>query len=261
MNMAALVARLAHLPGVEAVTLGGSRARGEARPDSDWDFGLYYRDAIDTDAIRALGYPGYVAEPGEWGRIVNGGAWLEIDGDRVDLLYRDLDVVAPWVTEAGAGRFEIDRVGGHVAGLPTYTLAGELALGQVLHGTLPRPAFPAALRRSAPPIWRGDAAFSLLMAEGFAARGDAVVVAGLLARAVISMAHARLAARGAWALNEKGIGARAGLHGAGDLLAAVGGEPARMIATIARLREMLDLERSPGLQFDQVVECDPSAEP
>src|SRR3954447_12852649 len=43
----------AAIPGVTAVTLGGSRARGEAGPDSDWDFGLYYRDTIDTAAIRA----------------------------------------------------------------------------------------------------------------------------------------------------------------------------------------------------------------
>ena len=33
-----LVERLTHVPGVVAVALGGSRARGEARPESDWDF-------------------------------------------------------------------------------------------------------------------------------------------------------------------------------------------------------------------------------
>lgn len=31
------------LPDVEAVTLGGSRAQGTNRPDSDWDFAIYYR--------------------------------------------------------------------------------------------------------------------------------------------------------------------------------------------------------------------------
>ena len=131
MSVTTLVERVARVPGVKAVTLGGSRARGMAQPDSDWDFGLYYRDSIDTDALRALGYPGQVVEPGAWGRIVNGGAWLEVDGERVDLLYRDLDVVEHWITEANAGRFEIDCVGGHIAGLPTYTLAGELALAGI----------------------------------------------------------------------------------------------------------------------------------
>jgi predicted nucleotidyltransferase len=32
---------LGGLPGVKAVTLGGSRAEGTHRPDSDWDFSIY----------------------------------------------------------------------------------------------------------------------------------------------------------------------------------------------------------------------------
>lgn len=35
--------RLAALPTVRAVTLGGSRAQGTERPDSDWDLAIYYR--------------------------------------------------------------------------------------------------------------------------------------------------------------------------------------------------------------------------
>ena len=37
-----LVSALAQTPGVLAVVLGGSYARGAARPDSDVDLGLYY---------------------------------------------------------------------------------------------------------------------------------------------------------------------------------------------------------------------------
>jgi predicted nucleotidyltransferase len=33
---------LAAAPGVEAVVLGGSRARGDAGPTSDYDLGLYF---------------------------------------------------------------------------------------------------------------------------------------------------------------------------------------------------------------------------
>ena len=100
-----LVADLERIPGVVAVTLGGSRATGTATEGSDWDFGLYYRGGIDTDAIRSLGWDGRVFEPGDWGRIVNGGAWLEVEGERVDLIYRDLDEVERWTFEAEAGRF------------------------------------------------------------------------------------------------------------------------------------------------------------
>ena len=256
MRVGALVEWLAQISGVEAVTPGGSRARGAAGPESDWDFGLYYRGAIDSDAIRALGYAGHVAEPGDWGRIVNGGAWLEIEGERVDLVYRDGDVVAHWVAEVEVGRFEVDQVGGHVAGLPTYILAGELALGNVLHGSLPRPAFSAALQASAPPRWERDAAFALLIAEGYASRGDPVACAGLLARAIFAVAHARMAARREWALNEKGLVSKAGLGAADDVLAAVGATPQRLHDSVAQIRSLLRLEQPPDLHLDRVIEAD-----
>jgi predicted nucleotidyltransferase len=50
-----LAGRLAEVPGVVAVTLGGSRATGTAVADSDWDFGLYYERGLDPADITALG--------------------------------------------------------------------------------------------------------------------------------------------------------------------------------------------------------------
>ena len=140
-----LAARLAAIPGVVAVTLGGSRATGTAVEGSDLDFGLYYRGGLDPADIAALGWPGQVFAPGEWGDIVNGGAWLTVGGIRVDLIYRNLYEVLRWTAAAADGRFEIRREVGYVAGIATYILAGELALGRVLAGDLPRPEFPPAL--------------------------------------------------------------------------------------------------------------------
>jgi hypothetical protein len=148
-----LAAQLAAIPGVVAVTLGGSRASNTAVEGSDWDFGLYYRGSLDPADIVALGWPGRVFAPGEWGRIVNGGAWLSIEGTKVDLIYRDLDEVLRWTAAAENGRFEIDREVGYAAGIATYVLAGELALGKVLAGDLPRPGFPPKLRQTAPAAW------------------------------------------------------------------------------------------------------------
>src|SRR5437016_2417111 len=95
-----LASKFEQIPGVVAVTLGGSRATGRARPESDWDFGLYYRNALNPADIRALGFDGKVFAPGQWGRVVNGGAWLVIDGERVDLIYRDLNQVEEWTRDA-----------------------------------------------------------------------------------------------------------------------------------------------------------------
>src|SRR5215216_2066282 len=68
--------RLIEIPGVVAVTLGS-----RARADSDWGFRLYYRDAIRADDVRALRFEGTVVEPGDWGRLLNGGARLTGGGN------------------------------------------------------------------------------------------------------------------------------------------------------------------------------------
>jgi Nucleotidyltransferase domain len=205
--------RLAEIPGVVAVTLGGSRATNTAVEGSDWDFGLYYQGGLDSADIVALGWPGRVFAAGEWGRIVNGGAWLTIDGTKVDLVYRDLDEVMHWTAAAEDGRFEIHREVGYVAGIATYVLAGELALGRVLAGDLPRPAFPPTLRETAPVAWSRLAAGALHFADVHAGRQDRVACLANLCQAVLAAAQGRLAAAGEWALNEKRLVERAGLGG------------------------------------------------
>ena len=211
-RMEALAIQLQAIPGVVAVTLGGSRARGVQHAGSDWDLGLYYRGALDADQLRALGHPGTVVNPGEWGRLMNGGAWWTIDGVKVDVLYRDLDVVEHWAAQAEQGRFEVDDLLGYLAGFPTYAVVGELALGRQLTGEpLPRPSYPSALRDRAARIWRWRAEFHRTYAVQHVARGDHRVQAALLIRADLEEAHARMAERGEWVLNEKGLLARAGL--------------------------------------------------
>jgi predicted nucleotidyltransferase len=84
------------VPGVEAIVLGGSHARGRARPDSDIDIGLYYwpGTAFSIQQVRQIASrindtpDPVVSGFGEWGRWVDGGAWLTIERQRVDLLYR-----------------------------------------------------------------------------------------------------------------------------------------------------------------------------
>jgi hypothetical protein len=203
--------RLAAVPGVVAVTLGGSRATNTAVKGSDWDFGLYYHGQLDPADIDALGWPGRVFAPGEWGRIVNGGAWLTIDGTKVDLIYRDLDEVLRWTEAAEAGHFEIHREVGYVAGMATYVLAGELALGTVLSGELPRPRFPPKLQQTAPATWSRLAAGALHFAKVHADREDRAPCLANLCQAVLAVAQGRLAAAGAWILNEKRLVDRAGL--------------------------------------------------
>jgi hypothetical protein len=235
-----IATRLAAIPGVVAVTLGGSRATGTAVEGSDWDFGLYYRGHLDPADVSALGWPGRVFAPGEWGRIVDGGAWLTIDGSKVDLIYRDLDQVLRWTAAAQDGRFEIQREVGYVAGIATYVLAGELALGRVLAGQLPRPRFPPKLRESAPVAWFRLAAGALQYAEVYASRDDWTACLANLGQAVLACAQGRLAAAGEWVLNEKRIVERAGLNAVQVLLRESGRDLPRLVREARELLAVSD---------------------
>ena len=92
-----------------------------------------------------------------------------------------------------------------MAGIATYVLAGELALGRVLAGELPRPGFPPRLRQTAPRAWFRLAAGALHFAEVHAGRQDRVACLANLCQAVLATAQGRLAAAGEWVLNESGL--------------------------------------------------------
>jgi Nucleotidyltransferase domain len=211
---------LAEIPGVQAVALGGSRAQGTHRPDSDWDFAVYYRRSFDPDFLRAKGWPGQVFEVGGWGGgVMNGGAWLTIDSRRVDVHYRDLDEVEHWCAEAQSGRFQKELLLFYAAGIPTYVLMAELATNRVLAGHLPRPGYPDALAEGAGRRWHGDALASLGYAAGaLASRGDVAVGLANASRGLIEAAHSVLAYQKQWVLNEKVMVMRAGLGRYAELL-------------------------------------------
>ena len=243
--VATLAADLAGLPGAVAVVLGGSRATATHRPDSDWDLGVYYRASqrpLDPGDVRRLGQRGHVSELGEWGPIVNGGAWLTVDDTPVDVLYRDLDTVEVWLGEAQEGRFEVLSQNGYIAGAPTYLPVGELALCRPIAGELPRPGFPEPLAASAATRWGGRAQVSLMFAQAHADAGDVVPCAGMLAQATLCMAHARLAARREWVLNEKRLVRRAGLEDLEATLAGPGATPTELAASVAAVSTALGVE-------------------
>jgi hypothetical protein len=221
---------LAALPGAVAVVLGGSRGVGTADGGSDWDLVVYYRGSIELAALTAYGE---VHPPGSWGRIMNGGAWLRHGGAEVDVLLRDLDVALHWTRQAEAGVFEIDALLGYLAGVPTYSLAAELASGRTLIGDLLRiGAVPPRLMEAAPPRWRFARDFSLDYARMHAARGDAIGAAGQVAKAAMEEAHARACEQGRWVLNEKRLLASSGLGGLSAEILPVPSHPASLLSWI-----------------------------
>jgi len=150
--------------------------------------------------------------------------------------------VERWLGEAREGRFEVLPQNGHLVGAPTYLPVGELAICRPLAGEVPRPGFPEPLARSAAPGWDGRARVALRFAQGHAAVGDAVCCAGMLVHATLCIAHARLAARREWVLNEKRLVQRAGLDHVQSILAAVGATPAELTASVAEVGTALQAE-------------------
>jgi hypothetical protein len=240
--VADLIESLIGIPGAVAVArVGGEDVARPPPPGAEPAYLLYYRGTLDAGDLCNLGFEGEVAKPGAWGRLMNGGASLTVEGGRVDVVYRDRDAVERWVAEASEGRFEIDAEDGWVAGLPTYVLVGELARGEALAGELPRPEFPDALRESATRRWRDTAARVLAITGALAPRGDVAGCVGLLAKAAVAAAQARLAERGEWAVSEGGIVRRAGLGRTEAILAATGDRPLDLERAVFRMRVALGL--------------------
>lgn len=230
---------LASSRGVVAVSVGGSRALGTADSSSDWDLGVFYRGDVDLSAVAARGE---VHAPGSWGRLMNGGAWLTIDGVAVDVILRDVDTVAHWSAEATAGRYEVDQLLGHVAGFPTYTLTAEVALSKIVRGALSiESTFTDALRETAMFRWGFQRDFSFEYARSHADRGNAVGALGNVARAVVEEAHRRFCADRRWVLNEKRLLVDAGLGAVSELLATreFGRSPHDMRETIGRIEALV----------------------
>ncbi|MBB4931633.1 putative nucleotidyltransferase [Lipingzhangella halophila] len=233
---------LARLNGVTAVSLGGSRATGTHTATSDWDFAVYYRHRFDPAELRAIGWPGEVSGIGEWGGgVFNGGAWLTIDGRKVDVHYRDLDDVEFRLAEAEKGRFDVEQLMFHLAGVPTYIVVAELACNEVLHGDLPKPGYPEALRDNAPLQWWAQARLTLDYARAaHAERGHLTDTAGAIAVAATQAAHGVLAARSTWVTNEKRILHDAGLRGIDSILTGLDTEPATLMAAVDAASQLLE---------------------
>lgn len=235
--IAELCTVLAQIKGVEAVAVGGSRAAGMADAGSDWDLGVYYRGNIDLTPLASYGR---VHQPGSWGRIMNGGAWLNLGEKKVDVLLRDVETALYWVTEARRGLYEVDALLGYLAGVPTYTLMAELALNQTVHGRLPVTGeYPAKLSQTGERRWRAHAEFSLDHAQMRAERGDIIGTAGQSAKAVIETTHALACARRRWVINEKNLVEHSGLRHLHAMFIDIPAKPPLLLTWLRELRAAL----------------------
>jgi hypothetical protein len=279
----AVAARLAAVPGVVAVVLGGSHARGTARPDSDLDVGIYYeeRRPFAIDAIRAVAAEISIAGPPDvtdlygWGPWVNGGAWIRTAAGKVDFVYRNLDQVRRTIDEAARG-----SSGHHFDQQPAFGFYGVIYLGETracvpLHDPA---GHVAALKRAVavyPPLLRQKtvtsslwlAEFSIDHAERWAGRGDGYAVAGALTRTAAYLTQVLFALNETYFMGDKSAMAEieAGFRAARPLvppdyvprlraiLGRIGESPGALAASAGALRELwasvVALAREEGIDY------------
>jgi hypothetical protein len=215
-----ITSALAETPGVAAIALGGSRARGTATEASDYDVGIYfYRERpLDTaallDAVRPLvdrPETAAVTAVGEWGPWIVGGGWLRVGGKKVDVLYREIEAVEEVIADASAGRISMHYQPGHPHGFCSAHWMGEVALCRPLND--PQRALAELKARTQPyPRALGEAligkflwevGFSIENAALGAARDDATHVAGCAYRALCCTAQVLFALNARYLINEK----------------------------------------------------------
>lgn len=214
-------AALGDVPGLAAIVLGGSRARGTAGPASDYDVGIYYEPAVPLDiealrtAVRSLvddPDAGTVTEMGEWGPWINGGGWLSVNGRKVDLLYRDLARVRATIADCLLGHVSMNYQPGHPHGFVSAIWMGEVALcvplvdrGNCIAALKAQTwPYPTPLRQALIGRFLWEARFSVANAELAVARGEQTHIAGCTYRALACVGQVLFALNRRYLINEKG---------------------------------------------------------
>ena len=216
-----IVEELAQVPGIAAVAVGGSWARGERDSLSDVDLGLYYDPARPPAIPRLLclarRLEGRRSTPavtalGGWGPWIDGGAWLEIGGRRIDWIYRDLSRVERAISDARRGIISSHYQPGHPHAFHSYIYAGEVHYADIRHDPRGRLAalqrrtrpYPSALRDAIRRSFLWQARFALEAAEKSARRGDVLHVSGSLFQSAACLVQVLFAANRRYFVNEKG---------------------------------------------------------
>jgi predicted nucleotidyltransferase len=216
-----IASELQSIHGIQAVALGGSRARGTQDPHSDIDLGLYYdpADPPDVAALNQLAVrlddlhrSDLVNAPGGWGPWINGGGWLTIQGIPVDFLYRDLQKVETVVRDCVSGQVQRYYQAGHPYAFSTSIYLGETALCQPLWDPSDRVAalkgmaipYPQAYKQAVIRQVFWEAGFAQATGKKSISRADVTYAAGSCFRGVACLLETLFAINEAYWLNEKG---------------------------------------------------------
>lgn len=262
--VASLAERLSHVPGMLAVVLGGSYARGRARPGSDIDLGLLYRPSclLQLDDVRAIAREvndtpnPVVSDFYEWGPWVNGGSWLSVQGQAVDFLYKNVDQLEHVISEAQAGRYDH-----HFGQQPPFGFYSDTYLSELetciplydpdqLVPALRRriPQYPESLRRRLVQNCFGAATFDAYTAAKAAQAADPYLTLACCIRIINHLVHGLFALNRRYRVNDKSAFAELAdcpalpshfCARAQAIASRIGTQPAELLETVERVRELV----------------------
>jgi predicted nucleotidyltransferase len=211
-----IVDRLKTVPGLQAIVLGGSWASGTQCPDSDIDLGLYYTadHPLDIQHIRHIAgelndLPNpVVTDLGGWGHWVNGGAWLTIQAQHVDFLYRDIDFVSSILDKCNKGEIQSDYWQQPPYGFHSYIYCAETNICNTLYDpneiipTLKAKVarYPQPLKHTIINSFAWSAQFTLQVAKKPA---EVYFVAGCLARVATCLVQVLYALNETYFISDK----------------------------------------------------------
>ncbi len=206
--------------GVVGVVLGGSRARGTHRSNSDIDIGLYYDESvgIDLGEISRIATKlddeqrgNIVTALGEWGPWINGGGWLIVDGYHVDFIFRDINKVSQVIKQCLSGNLSSHYQAGHPHVYLNAMYMGEIAICHILEDNQSKLAelkdktipYPLALKKAIIKYFTFETSFSLKFAEDMLGKDDLYYLNGHCFRSVSCLNQVLFAINEEYCINEK----------------------------------------------------------